>query len=101
MFSKPGSGRGTGSVSASIRVRSGATIDRLADESEGTTRRVNRFGMSEAQISIRDENVGEAADEPFARRLIEIDHDVATEHDVELAAHRPRMHEIQRAKGDE
>src|SRR5262245_53936795 len=70
-------------------------IDGLADETERYVAAVDRLGMSDAQVSARREQAREALYEALARALIEIDHHVAAEDDVERAAHRPVVHEIQ------
>src|SRR4051812_4592666 len=96
--SKPGSARGGTALEAllaTMRCASGLAINRLADRVQRRIDVVQRLSMTNAEIAARRENFGEASHQALARRLIEIDHHIATEDHVERAVHRPGLQQIQ------
>src|SRR5690606_35450516 len=101
MPSKPGSAFGRSASVSDAMGLSLSFVDGLADGLEGRRNAVNGFRVADAQVAAGREYLSEATDEALACRLIEIDHDVAAENDVEGTPHGPLLHQIQRAKRDE
>ena len=56
--------------------------------------------MTDEQVAVRHDIVGEAVEQRLLRRLVEIDHHVAAKQRVERPRHLPRLDQVQLAELD-